>query len=1127
MRRTARAGNFPARRVLVAVENLLTEKLLIESGGWPVFKQARALHERGAVLAAAWEPPLLQGRVREGEREYRAGLKIASRIRVDNLCTCRVSTGAGLICAHSLAVGLAVLQPAAPVAATGENPKSQAPNSKAEPGAATASLPFVEKPDAASRLRVVLPPNLAAAWAKGQIVLGLEMGEGSRPPILLDAALAKTRPLPVRPGDFAVLAGLSGALGGEMPRGVNVLDRRTFARVLTLLRGHADVSLGRTTALTLPTEPFRPVLAVTGTPDGGRVKIAVRWPTDGDDKDAQPLLSSDSGEAGTVGAFLLRPAARELVAVAPGLPAPYTPLLGEAGVTLGPAEADAFLAGEWPKLAGWFGELRDERPAAAADLKFQISNLKSPVELPANASPPKTFALDVEGSLNELTARLEAVYQTLGDEWSAAIGVTAAAASPRMPPGARRDPAAEDLALARLLGGGFSRPDPKTGRLVLRGQENVLRFFAITLPGLQRDWRVTVGARFTHVTRDVATVVPRVEVRGGSGTDWFELDLSMTVPGRDGRPAQTFSPAEIRRLLQTGRSTVRLHDGRLAVLPAGELDDLSAVLRDIEPDQRRPGTYRVKKFHAGYLDAALERFGPDTLEGWERWKTGAGALVNPTLPQLPGNLAETLRPYQTEGVRWLHFLAANNLGGILADEMGLGKTLQALAFLASLEDRAGAPALVVCPSSLLENWRREAARFTPGLRTLILHGPDRTRAFKEIARADLVITSYALLRRDVERYGNTEWAAAVLDEAHHVKNPDSQSAAAACALRARHRVVLTGTPLENSVRDLWSIMRFALPGYLGIRQDFRERYELPLSRPGDPLAADARERLARRMRPFLLRRRKQDVAKELPDKIEQVAYCELTDAQREVYRGLLAAGRQKIEEAMMDEKNPGRGRMSVLTALLRLRQACCDLRLLGLKDDVSAVAEDDGDGGEPGDATPETSAKLGLLNELLEEIREGGHRVLIFSQFVSMLRLLSAHFEAAGVPFSYLDGQTKDRAGAVDRFQNDPAVTAFLISTKAGGVGLNLTAADTVIHFDPWWNPAVEAQATDRAHRIGQERVVTAYKLIARGTVEDKILELQRRKRETTDALLDPETGGGSAAGDGLNLEEMRALMAE
>jgi len=425
--------------------------------------------------------------------------------------------------------------------------------------------------------------------------------------------------------------------------------------------------------------------------------------------------------------------------------------------------------------------------------------------------------------------------------------------------------------------------------------------------------------------------------------------------------------------------------------------------------------------------------------------------------------------------------------------MGLGKTLQALAFLRMQPG----PSLVVCPSSLIFNWQRESEKFTPERKVLVLEGPQRARRFAEIPQADLVITSYPLLRRDAMRYRGFEFTTIFLDEAQHIKNPDTQNAQAAGMLRAQHRFILTGTPVENSVRDIWSLMNFVMPGYLGDRNDFHERYEVPLSRGNDP---ETLSRLAKRLRPFLLRRRKQEVAPDLPQKLENVAYCELTQAQKTVYTALLQGARAEIDTAA-SEKNQGRARMLMLTALLRLRQAACDLRLLNKEE-------------------KHPSGKVELFHELLEEAVDGGHRVLVFSQFVSMLTILRRELEAAGMPLCYLDGQTRDRAAEVDRFQNGD-VPVFLISLKAGGTGLNLTAADTVIHFDPWWNPAVEAQATDRAHRIGQTNVVTAYKLIARGTVEEKILHLQRKKRAMIDAAIENE----EPLMEGLTMDEIRGLL--
>jgi SNF2 family DNA or RNA helicase len=452
----------------------------------------------------------------------------------------------------------------------------------------------------------------------------------------------------------------------------------------------------------------------------------------------------------------------------------------------------------------------------------------------------------------------------------------------------------------------------------------------------------------------------------------------------------------------------------------------------------------------------------------------------------------------------MQFLRQNGFGGVLADEMGLGKTLQALAFFRSIRQQnpSSAPMLVVCPTSLVSNWMAEAEKFTPTLKALAVEGADRERLFARVSDHDLVVTSYALMRRDAERYRQLEFDTLVLDEAQHIKNRQTQNAQAVKSVRARQRLVLTGTPLENSVLDLWSIFDFLMPGYLGTAQDFRERYEQPIARDKD---SAAQKRLARRLRPFVLRRTKREVAPELPEKIQQVAYCELTRDQRAVYEQVLEATRKEVLDAAGQE-GMGRSRMLVLSALLRLRQICCDPRLLKL------------DTVEPSG----TSAKVELFSELLEEVIDGGHRALVFSQFTSMLALLKETLVAQGLTYCYLDGATTDRSAVVRKFQEDQSIPLFLISLKAGGVGLNLTGADTVIHFDPWWNPAVEDQATDRAHRIGQTRIVTSYKLIARNTVEEKILMLQNRKRELINATIAGEEQFAAA----LSWEEIQDLLA-
>jgi SNF2 family DNA or RNA helicase len=629
----------------------------------------------------------------------------------------------------------------------------------------------------------------------------------------------------------------------------------------------------------------------------------------------------------------------------------------------------------------------------------------------------------------------------------------------------------------------------------------VLNFFAREYPRIEKEWKVTLEERLELTTRqNIERIEPRFQITP-SGEQWFDLNVAYVSGSGESLPA-----ADIQRLLLSGQSHTRLKNGKFALMDTGAVEEFQEVLLDCAPQQHAQG-YRVSNIQAGFLDATLRQQSgwqvqvPADWAGRAARQRGDVKLDPPTL----GDLETILRPYQKEGVAWLEFLRANGFGGILADEMGLGKTLQVLALLNSQRagGRADGPALVICPTSLVFNWAAEAAKFTPGLRVLALHGPQRRGLFSQIPQHDIVVTSYAVLRRDAEYYRAIEFDTVILDEAQHIKNRQTQNAQAVKSIRARNRLVLTGTPLENSVLDLWSIFDFLMPGYLGSDRDFRERYEQPIVRDKN---TDVQKRLARRLRPFMLRRLKRDVASDLPEKIEQVSYCELNEGQRSLYQQVLDASRREIVDAVI-ANGLAKSRMLVLTALLRLRQICCDMRLLESKLDK---------------APTEPSGKVEMFYELIEEVIDGGHRALVFSQFTGMLSLLREWLDSQSIAYCYLDGSTKDRGQVVDKFQREAGIPVFLISLKAGGTGLNLTGADTVIHFDPWWNPAVEAQATDRAHRIGQKKVVTSYKLITRGTVEEKILNLQNRKR----ALIEEMLGGEEQLAEALSWDEINELLA-
>jgi SNF2 family DNA or RNA helicase len=456
--------------------------------------------------------------------------------------------------------------------------------------------------------------------------------------------------------------------------------------------------------------------------------------------------------------------------------------------------------------------------------------------------------------------------------------------------------------------------------------------------------------------------------------------------------------------------------------------------------------------------------------------------IRPVPP--PAGLQASLRGYQQEGLNWLQFLREYNLAGILADDMGLGKTVQALAHLLEEKNsgRADRPSLVVAPTSLMTNWRQEAGRFAPALKLLVLHGQDRKQHFEKLRQFDLIITSYPLLLRDEAVLLKEPFHLIILDEAQYIKNPKTRYAQIVCQLPARHRLCLTGTPMENHLGELWSQFNFLLPGFLGDESRFRRLFRTPIEKGGDTAL---RQVLARRVGPFLLRRRKEEVAAELPPKTEIRHNVELAGAQRDLYETIRLAMHARVQ-AEVQQKGLSRAHIIILDALLKLRQVCCDPRLVKL--DAARVVTD--------------SAKLELLMDLLPEMLDEGRRILLFSQFTGMLALIQAELASASIPYVLLTGETTDRATPIHKFQKG-LVPLFVISLKAGGTGLNLTAADTVIHYDPWWNPAVETQATDRAHRIGQTKPVFVYKLITVGTVEERILALQERKRALVDGLLD------------------------
>ena len=626
----------------------------------------------------------------------------------------------------------------------------------------------------------------------------------------------------------------------------------------------------------------------------------------------------------------------------------------------------------------------------------------------------------------------------------------------------------------------------------MKGESAILDFLTRSLPILRKEWTVTEGERFGHVQKQVAVVSPKIDIIG-SGEDWLSFDLSFQTSDGVAIPA-----AEVRRLLRAGNSSGASVGGRRLVIS----DDIASVIDPLfsDLDLRQENGHFMASARAGELIREIRN-------KIDKSHISSDQPISFTFDS-PATLQAELRPYQSLGAGWMFDRVQRFGGALLADDMGLGKTVQTIALIERVLELPGTDSgvvMVVATASLLGNWRSEFARFAPARQVRILHGASRDAEREKVQPGDVILTSYGTLARDLAYHLKREYRAIVVDEASLMRNPDTDHAKALAKLHATCRVALTGTPIENGVKDLWSIFRFIQPGWLGGREDFRERYEQPLA-TGESAGAVI-ERLRLKISPFLLRRTKEQVAPELPSKLFIDEFCDLSPDQQAVYKELLIEGRKRVD-AIADSGNKGAARMQMLTALLRLRQTCCDLALLkNERFNQLLVAR--------------RSAKLQRLLELIEEAVNGNHRMLIFSQFQTQLKEIEKCISERGWDSLRLDGQSRNRQQLVDKFQQPDGPPVFLISLKAGGYGLNLTAADTVVHFDPWWNPAAEAQATDRAHRIGQTRPVTVYRLLTRGTVEEKVVRLQAKKRELASAI--DEDGIGDAAG--WSMEDLESML--
>ncbi len=996
----------------------ITEKWIAKAAGWKANKEGRDLFKQGAVLDATRKGNIITGTLRSGAnaKPTRVTVKIHSDTDIDTVCPRMACRRTGEICGHAVALMLHAIS---------DSPAPASQASQASPEKLTSSK---SKNDCVP-LQIDLPPTFPESIHAGNGGLSVKLSQTEDEDVnIFDADQNLTDWLITATGKPSPpILGLRGAQALEF---------------LRQIAGHRRVFLDGEMASIHDSGSRIPMTLAR---DENRINISL----------SESVLKNGIGSvAWHAGAHLYLWDTQQRCLIIHDVSQLWRERYWQR-ITAGNSVS--------LPLTEFLNSLEKQNDLIIWDDDSALT------DIPISVGEP-SFTLILDGSTQLLTAQLKAHYSA---EDSHVIGLHDGCEIkfPINHPDQAdhfltRNREAEDMAAGMLMQSGFQIIDPR-GSWQLASEDAIIEFLTSALPDLEHEhgWEISASNKLNSQKNNIVRVTPSFDFKGdqaqSSGQDWLAFDVNFKTDGGKDIPKEV-----IQRMLASGKRSGTSKNGKRVIISNFDADTVETVLRDTNPKQEN-GLYYAPKAQASYLRRLQQHYSNKSLT-----EPDLGIIKN-----LPLAIQETLRPYQEEGIAWLYDRAKNDGAALLADDMGLGKTLQTLSLIHLLKP-SHAPSLIICPTSLLGNWQAECKKFFPEMNTLILHGPKRKDYFSVAHSADMIITSYALVARDLEFYQRQKIHTLVIDEASLIRNPDTQAAKALRKLTADHRIALTGTPVENAIRDLWSLFHFLLPGYLGSRKDFQQNYQQPLSNSSPDTNSGIMKRLRMRVEPFMLRRTKAKVAKDLPPKILQTIYCEPSPSQKKTYAQLLRQGAQKVES--MGDEHAGAARIQILTVLLRLRQAATDLRLLDSEMDISLE---------------EASGKMVRLLELLREAKEGNHRVLIFSQFTSMLTLIKIALTESNISYAYLDGATRDRAKEVEKFQSPTGPDTFLISLKAGGYGLNLTAADTVIHVDPWWNPAVEAQATDRAYRIGQTKPTTVYKLVTTGTVEEKIIRLQQAKQ--------------------------------
>ncbi len=598
-----------------------------------------------------------------------------------------------------------------------------------------------------------------------------------------------------------------------------------------------------------------------------------------------------------------------------------------------------------------------------------------------------------------------------------------------------------------------------------------------------KDFRLPLPKNYNGVMKFYKSSDIIIQSRYDEGSDWFALSFDVKFDGKDRSLVKLISP--LIEQFQSFESLpdvldIEVEDNHFLKIEKNEIEPILKTIFALFDKKDKDGNLNVAFYEAHLLEEMVFKDSDELLELSNKLKNFKGLeFINP-----PQSLNATLRGYQQDGLNWLGFLHEFKFCGILADDMGLGKTIQTISHLSKLKEdkKLDKPVLIIMPTSLIANWKNEIKRFATNLSVLSLHGADRSKRMDQIKEHDIVLSTYALVVRDFNILEKEQFSYIILDEAQKIKNPKTKMSMAIKSLKSDHRLALSGTPIENHLGELWSIFDFLIPGFLGSLNSFKKQFQTPIEKENDK---EKQEQLNKRIKPFMIRRTKDEVVDELPEKSEIIKYTQFDTKQAKLYETIRVTMEKKVKDAI-EKKGLGNSHITILDALLKLRQVCCDPSLLKMQEALNV----------------NDSAKLELFLDLVEELLSEGKKILVFSQFTSMLSIIQEAIEKKDISYTKLTGSTIDREKVIDKFKSGDA-DIFLISLKAGGVGLNLVEADTVIHFDPWWNPAVENQATDRAYRIGQTKAVFVYKLIVENTIEEKIIELQKKKQILQENIYD------------------------